>query len=255
MSDNNLQSGEQGSECTILNRVSRWDGLKEWFFKITVAEAGMLLLTLVIAASSIIYTMYAKRQWKAMNGQLSEMREQTRITRQEMVGTQGAVVRMDLPVWDAQSKFTVNLLNDGGVNATHVNMSAQVLRESLQSEKQIGKAVDINIRDEVIRGRNERSPAAITPSWLVPWHKPKVEEPNWPGEEAFVFRGTFSYDNGFGDVVSQEFCLMWLPEWKFEYRGIGGGSDASFQSGCDINTRIRQHIEARKLITEQGSRR
>ncbi len=52
--------------ATGLHDISSWGRFKEWFSKITIAEAGMLLLTLAIAVSSGIYTLYAKRQWKVM---------------------------------------------------------------------------------------------------------------------------------------------------------------------------------------------
>jgi flagellar hook-basal body complex protein FliE len=62
----------QCQKSAPLYQIARWDRFKEWASKITIAEAGMLLLTLVIAGSSIIYTIYAHRQWKVMSGQLSE---------------------------------------------------------------------------------------------------------------------------------------------------------------------------------------
>jgi len=67
---------ESTGECeksTSLHQVANWDRFKKWASKITVAEAGMLLLTFVIAGSSIVYTVYAQRQWKAMSGQLTQM--------------------------------------------------------------------------------------------------------------------------------------------------------------------------------------
>ena len=67
------KSADQTEEATALQTISRWDRFREWFLKITVAEAGMLLLTLVIAGSGIYYTKYAKRQWRVMRDQLPEL--------------------------------------------------------------------------------------------------------------------------------------------------------------------------------------
>jgi hypothetical protein len=64
---------EQSDNPASLQQISRWSRFKKWFLKITVAEAGMLVLTLAIAASSVVYTKYAKRQWKVMRGQLPEL--------------------------------------------------------------------------------------------------------------------------------------------------------------------------------------
>ncbi|MGO8789087.1 MAG: hypothetical protein ACLQVL_17125 [Terriglobia bacterium] len=72
--ENRAESQKQSQSSADLHHISRWRGPWNWFSKITVAEVGMLCLTLAIAASSIVYTKYAKRQWSVMRDQLSEMK-------------------------------------------------------------------------------------------------------------------------------------------------------------------------------------
>lgn len=72
---NGPEGTEHGNNPATLHHPSRWARFKNWFLKITVAEAGMLLLTLAIAISSVVYTKYAKRQWKVMREQLPELQK------------------------------------------------------------------------------------------------------------------------------------------------------------------------------------
>ncbi len=66
---------EHAKDSQAHHYVSRWARFQESFLRITIAEAGMLLLTLSIAISSVIYTRYAKRQWKVMNDQLPSLQD------------------------------------------------------------------------------------------------------------------------------------------------------------------------------------
>lgn len=76
---------EQSNGPASLHEVSRMNRLKEWASKITIAEAGMLLLTIAIAWSSIVYTKYAKRQWRAMG-------ESNQLNRESLTSVQRAFV-------------------------------------------------------------------------------------------------------------------------------------------------------------------
>ncbi len=83
--ESRARSAEHRKEATSLHHISRWARFCRWFKKITVAEVGMLILTVAIAASSIVYTIYAKRQWNVM-------RESNNINRENMESVQRALV-------------------------------------------------------------------------------------------------------------------------------------------------------------------
>jgi hypothetical protein len=53
---------EHGENATALQQVSRLRKFWKWLSKATAAEAGMFLLTLVIAVSTTCYTKYASKQ-------------------------------------------------------------------------------------------------------------------------------------------------------------------------------------------------
>ncbi len=61
------KGAQQGNNAAPLQQITYWSRFKKWISTATAAEVGMLLLTIAIAVSSIVYTKYAKRQWKAMN--------------------------------------------------------------------------------------------------------------------------------------------------------------------------------------------
>jgi hypothetical protein len=69
--ESGTKSAGERKETANLEQISRWSRFKEWLSKITVAEVGMLLLTVAIAGSSIVYTKYAKRQWRVMRDTLA----------------------------------------------------------------------------------------------------------------------------------------------------------------------------------------
>jgi hypothetical protein len=51
-----------------------WIWIKSKAGEASLADWAMVLFTLIIAASTITYTVYAKRQWNAMSDQLAEMK-------------------------------------------------------------------------------------------------------------------------------------------------------------------------------------
>jgi hypothetical protein len=91
------QGTEQSKETTTLNHTSRWNRTKKWLSQITVAEAGMLLLTVAIAGSSIVYTKYAKRQWRVMRDQLPELHTSAQAAKDAADTSRDALVRSSRP--------------------------------------------------------------------------------------------------------------------------------------------------------------
>src|SRR5580693_8872226 len=67
------EGAKHGKETEALSQIPRLARLKQWASKITIAEFGMLVLTVVIAISTTCYTKYAKRQWRVMRDQLPEL--------------------------------------------------------------------------------------------------------------------------------------------------------------------------------------
>src|ERR1035438_7092379 len=62
----------QASPVILGRRV--WNWIKAKASEASLADWAMVLFTLIIAISTIVYTVYAKRQWSVMSDQLAEMK-------------------------------------------------------------------------------------------------------------------------------------------------------------------------------------
>lgn len=219
---------------------------KHWLDYVTFALELIGLIVLCIYAGYTIKIYCANQQAAdAAHDTLIEIQKQTKLARQQLVGTQAAIVRDDQPNWDiSKGRFAALLLNDGAVTATHVELKAEVFKQSIPDGKIIGTPFIIEAHDEVIASKGHLDPSVTIPSW----HTYTVEAKDWPGHEAFVYKGRFSYDDGFGDVHSHDFCYFWLPAWKIESKGLGWGGGGNFQGGCDVSAAIRTYFDFKKRV-------
>ena len=52
----------------------------------------------------------------------------------------------------------------------------------------------------------------------------------WPGNEIVTVEGSYTYNDGFQDMITHKFCYLWLPQWDISapdgsaYAGGGGWS-------------------------------
>ena len=232
-------------------------GLHEWL---------MVAATAAIALSTVLYTYYARGQldtmqktlnemrssgnvttdqtWRAidnmnwlaktMDGSLKESRgmleqaqKQTVISRQQLIGSQRAVIAFSVGFNGGPSELGVSLQNDGHITAKNVQVKISASKGELPSGVPTGAPLSFTA-----------SVPAIFPAtgfhkqWLLPWQHPQLgigspkEWPKgWPGTFTYIFRGEYSYDNGFEETIRQSFCEAWLPRFTIIYkqRGSGGG--------------------------------
>jgi hypothetical protein len=83
------KSADDCKDGRDLLQVTRWDRFKKWFSAVTIVEVGMLIFTAVIAVSTFYYTKYARRQWKVMSEQLTEMQKANRASAESFAQTLG----------------------------------------------------------------------------------------------------------------------------------------------------------------------
>jgi hypothetical protein len=88
---------EQSENATALHHIPFLSRAKNWASKITIAEAGMLLLTIAIAWSSIVYTKYARRQWNVMRDQLPDIHTQADAAKNAADTARAALIRGNRP--------------------------------------------------------------------------------------------------------------------------------------------------------------
>ena len=204
--------------------------MRLWNFIKDPSHSGAVIaiLTLVIAGSNIGYDIVASCQLTSMNKQLSEMQKQTTLSRQQLVGTQAAVLQIDIHEPDsATSGLVGGIRNAGIVNATDVYIRVQITRQRFANGAiaPIGQPLVYEDKPKIIKGGNGTWPDLFYPHiWPVPWirgisqiHPPLKSWPaNWPGNDITEIQVSLSYNNGFNDSVKQDICYEMTPHFRVE---------------------------------------
>ncbi len=192
------------------------DGLEpayEWIvstawpkFRLTVSSPNfwIAIATVVIAGATIAYTHYARRQWTAMEGQLLEMQKQTLLTRQQLVGTQGAVLK-DSETVSAQG-FGMSLINIHEIPAVKTHISVRLTLISLPKGQPLNGPVLYETEEPLIAKDKE-----FRRYWPVPWPQREFRENDWPGTRAVKAEGEYTYGDGLGGMANESFCIVYLP--------------------------------------------
>lgn len=217
--------------------------------------AWTALATIVIALLTYAYVRYARKQWKAMNdqvtamqAQLKEMQKQTMISRDELVGTKAAVLDVGIGLSDA-GQLNVGLSNDGHVTATDIHFHLNASKNSVQDGTRIGSPLIFEPDVKPIQASR-----GLTWIWTLPW-RPRQLGPEgywpkgWPGTVTYTFWGNYSYQDGFGDTAQQWFCKQWLPRLSIASSKQGSAYSGGGLFDCtdmttDIHSIRKQEEEA-----------
>lgn len=118
-------------------RFSRtWGWVKTKASEAHLADWSMVLFTFIIAASTITYTVYAKRQWKAMSDQLAEMKASSTDTHALAVaaGTQADAALIGVETAQIQAATAIEALesNQAALDAS-IKTSRYQLRPYISS--------------------------------------------------------------------------------------------------------------------------
>lgn len=187
-------------------------------------------------------------QLTAMQGQLDQMskqsaeiQKQTTLMRQQLIGTQAAIITLEPLSWNGEQSMQLwgtDITNSGSVRGT-VSLAANIQRRSPFSNQAIGEPVQVNVSNEEVKAKGSYRLERVLP-WLLPEVNyatgvrvvaGRVNFPReWPGSEIVTVEGSYSYDNGFHDLITHKFCYLWLPNWNISmpdgngYAGGGGWS-------------------------------
>lgn len=224
------------------------------------------IATVIIAVLTWKYVQWSQAQWNVMNDQLCEMKrqsaqieQQTKLTRQQLVATVGAAIRLYVSgfKWDESEipRVTLQWRNLGHGNATHLTFK------------------DVRISEVRIPSGDEISGRPLN---VLPYFSYEVVPPTPDGEQSpgrdilFTFpsadaegfqngkiglrlKGSMTYGNGFGDgpedVVVNSFC--WV-DIRLEQNQIQ--QDGSLHTGwqempveCDSLGNIYQSYHAQSM--------
>jgi len=180
-------------------------------------KLGVEILTL---AAVIYYACVARGQLSSMEKaygeiqtQTGQIQQQTKLMRQQLVGSQAAVLTFQPLGFNSPHDLSLSISNDGHINALDVHIYVTATKESisghvLDTPKHYSTVVPV-----------VKAAAAWSGLWNLPWTFRQIGESGkwpvgWPGNETFEFKGTVVYDNGFGDIITVSLCQKWLPNFS-----------------------------------------
>jgi len=234
-------------EITCKPEKDWWDKSKKF-----VEIAGVLILGVYTWYTIKIY--YANHDAAiAAQKTLCEIQKQTRLMRQETIGNQGAVLVFD-PAISVPAIVAAVRPIPGRVTAKDVEVRMTVQRISLPEKQPIGKPIPCDISVPQVAGGESPNLALLSGSihacYLPDFNQSSANE-IMHTRQSVAISGTFSYDNGFGEIISQKFCRMYLG---YRFSGfISGdkshptsGEDASFHDCDDFDGALRRALDFKK---------
>jgi hypothetical protein len=178
-------------------------------------EKSTLRWTRVAVFVSAVAALIVFAQWLEMDSQLSEMQKQTTLNRQQLVGSQAAVVEAVVEFSDPQN-LKIEIRNTGHVIAKDVEVEATITMETLPDRSTIGQPAVRKYSKKILAPFTDRwdgdnytltTPLDYMASVLA-------------SKNVLVAKGTVTYDDGFpekhGDKVTTVFCRAY-----FAFRGHG----------------------------------
>lgn len=154
--------------------------------------------------AAAIYAGYARSQLRTMDATYWQVEQQTRILQQQLSGTQGAVLNIEAGM--QEYGFIVDIKNLRPVSAKHVNGTVEISRITLPGMKVVGSPRQIAFSVPVLSTANEFNQTYPVP---IEWTEEKWEKVSPP--YSFMIKVDFSYDDGFGNPISNHFCQAQIP--------------------------------------------
>lgn len=127
------QADKRQSGPSNQKEISRRTRLRERLRNITLSDALMVIFTGVIARSTIVYTLYAKRQWQVMGEQLNEVRkgsDDTKMLAESAKRQAGNTEKLALSAAEQSKAAQINA-NAATDAAKAANKSAEIASKTL----------------------------------------------------------------------------------------------------------------------------
>jgi hypothetical protein len=220
------------NHCVIAYKPEKdwWDKCKPF-----VEIAGIVILG--------VYTTYTIKIYRANHDTaiaaqktLCEIQKQTTLTRQQLVGSQAAVVN----VWPSPGienppemtssgigspGFNIAFKNDGNIIANGFYARLKNHRIILPSEKAASDPLPCDFDLPILSKEKPKDFQCSLVGFLTEKVWLSMEKLN----QTIAVDGTYSYGNGFGEQVTEKVCLRFVPQVRTKY-GLDG--DGNFVS-CD----------------------
>jgi hypothetical protein len=246
-----LPPSHANCQITCKQEKNWWDKGKPF-----VELCGIILLA--------VYTGYTIKIYRAnheaaiaAHDTLVQIQQQTTLLRDQTIGTQGAILEFD-PALSIPAIVTAVRAVPGRVAAKYVEVKLTAQRIYLPSKRPIGNSIQCNINVPQVVGTESPNlillSGSIRACYLPDFDQAAMDEVMFT-RQSVTIRGSFSYDNGFGEISRQDFCRIYLG---YKYRGfINGdvnhptsGEDASFRDCADFDQFLNRALAYKKKYTE-----
>jgi len=215
-----------------------------WFWFRGLSGKDQMTIVLELIGISVV-TAYTTIAWfqSCQTGTANDL------LRQQLVGTQAAIVTLSLMFRD-NGELMANLVNEGRVTATDAHVRIDATKNTWPDDRPVGAPVvrEYDVPPIAGQGGDQKT-------WTMPWHPhqltDKQEWPKgWPGPETFSFSAKWSYKNGFGDKITGASCWKWVPNFTIttKRQSSGGGGLVDCR---DFDAGIRETQEAEKHAEEE----
>lgn len=198
---------------------------KSWEFLIEAKHSNALvaIFSFLLFLATSLYTVFAALQWSQMKKATQVTQDTLTLTREQLVGTLGAVVKMnpfDFAISSTNAQVQIALMNIGHVPARNVRVAFEICKETLPNR-------------EISACRSIEDSVPLMEPAAGNWNQQKFYPLELSERElgliqntkmAMHFEGNLSYENGFGDTIPPEhFCwdhLQWEVDTMTTDRGL-----------------------------------
>jgi hypothetical protein len=249
-----IRTPNQGQTKIIANETQNKKDVLTLLRKVGLHFKGVNFTNFFLCLFTFALVIVSCLQWKTINRQADIMSQQTTLMRQQLVGSQAAVLYFSAGL-NALGELQFGLSNGGHVTATDIYLRLEVAREKVSTGTRVGKPIIFEPNVPPIKGGD-----GFGHTWLLPWgqqlsqlRQTREWPKNWPGSEIVTVRAKFSYQNGFGDLVQEEVCKKWLPQYTIKTKTGFSSSGGSLQYDCkdNIHTAIESVLELKRKAEQE----
>lgn len=190
------------------------------FFQVaaTVGTLGLLVVNILL--------------WCSTDKTLAEIQKQTTLMRQQAVGTQSAVVALQEPnisrdpITHRDAVF-MGLLNQGHVIAPDTHMDFEIDEMTFPGMTQLSQPQKFTVVVPQLLAPGNWSQSYPIPSF------PRQEQQFSTQKRTFTVKGTFKFDNGFGERFDKDFCYSYIGLYNTRNANDGSTSGGGGFVPCE----------------------
>jgi len=208
--------------------------------------ATITLVVLVVYTTIAGYQgMQMKRATDAAKQSSDAAIEQVKLMRQQLIGTQAAALKFSTGF--SAEGFEVGITNIHDVAAIGTHITVRMTQVSLPKGLPLGGSVVNEVTVPLIV-----KDKPFGRQWPVPWPQQEFRGDDWPGKQAVRVEGEYSYDDGFGNKVSESFCTVYLPRFRIIMKNESASGEGPVEcEGLestirDVSARMKEATQEKK---------